>query len=107
MELRQHPRVRVRFRSSFSAPQMAAGEGLVQDLSLGGCRVESPTPVQPGTELELRIAVPQEMTPVAVERAVVRWARGREFGVAFLSLRPPEQDRLHDLARELGIGPTQ
>lgn len=86
---------------------MAAGEGLVQDLSLGGCRVESTTPVPLGTELELRIAVPQELTPVAVDRAVVRWATDREFGVAFLFLRSPEQQRLHDLVRELEISSNQ
>ncbi|TLY16220.1 MAG: PilZ domain-containing protein, partial [Nitrospirae bacterium] len=51
MELRQSPRLRVRFRTSFSAPEMAAGEGFVKDISLGGCRVETSIQVHLGTEL--------------------------------------------------------
>jgi len=107
MELRHSPRLRVRFRTSFSAPEMAAGEGFVKDISLGGCRVETSIQVHLGTELELRIAVPPGLTPVAVDRAVVRWEQGQEFGVAFLSLRPSEQEHLQNLLRESGINVKQ
>jgi len=99
--------MRVRFRTSFSAPEMAAGEGLIQDLSLGGCRIETSIRIHPGTELEMRIGVPQGLMPVAVDRAVVRWEQGREFGVAFLFLRPSEQEHLQNLLRESGSSPKQ
>ena len=107
MELRQSPRLRVRFRTSFSASEMAAGEGLIKDISLGGCRVETSIRVHLGTELELRIAVPQGLMPVAVDRAVVRWEQDREFGVAFLSLRPSEQEHLQNLLKESGSSPKE
>ena len=52
--LRGHTRLRVQFRGMFSAGvSMVGGEGFLQDLSHYGCRMESDTPLQPGTELEL------------------------------------------------------
>jgi hypothetical protein len=56
MEQRKNLRFHVQFRSSFSSIAMVGGEGSVVDLSIRGCRIESPTDVQPGASLELRIA---------------------------------------------------
>jgi len=103
MERREHPRRRVRYHSSFSAVTMVAGEGVVQQISLKGCRVASATSVQPGTELELRIAVPGEVPALKVELAVIRWAREREFGLSFVGLRPEEQERLARLLSEFDL----
>ncbi|HET8580723.1 MAG TPA: PilZ domain-containing protein [Nitrospiraceae bacterium] len=94
---RQHPRLLVRYLSTFSTGQRTAGEGVVLDLSLGGCRVESSTYVQLGTELGLCISLPNQVTPLAVDRAMVRWGRGHQFGLCFMSLRPEEQARLRRL----------
>lgn len=106
MERREHPRYRVRYRSSFSAVTMVAGEGVLQELSLRGCRVASASSVQTGTELELRIAVPGEVLALKVDLAVVRWARDGEFGVSFVGLRPEEQERLARIlsTRDLDLG---
>lgn len=76
---------------------------MVQQISLKGCRVASATSVQPGTELELRIAVPGEVPALKVELAVVRWAREREFGLSFVALRPEEQERLARLLSECDL----
>jgi hypothetical protein len=103
MERREHPRFRVRYRSSFSAVSMVAGEGVLQELSLKGCRVASTTSVQPGTELELRVAVPGEVPALKVELAVVRWAREKQFGLSFVALRPEEQERLARLLSEFDL----
>ncbi len=61
MEQRKNIRFPVQFRSSFSSIAMVGGEGSLVDLSLRGCRIESPADVQPGASLELRIvAIEQE-----------------------------------------------
>jgi len=52
---RAMPRLRVQFRTTFADASRLEGIGLMHDLSLGGCRIESPTPVVPGFSLELRI----------------------------------------------------
>jgi len=45
-------------------------------------------------ELQLSLFVPNHARPLTVDRAVVRWERGEEFGAEFLSLQPAEQERL-------------
>jgi hypothetical protein len=32
--------------------------------------------------------------PVRIDDAIVRWARGGEFGVEFLAIRPPQLQRI-------------
>src|SRR5436309_10268296 len=107
MELRQSPRLRVRFRTSFSAPEMAAGEGLIKDISLGGCRVETSIRVHVGTEVELRIAGPRRLRPVAVDGAGVRWEEGGELGVAFLFFRTSRRRHLQNLLTQSVSSPRQ
>jgi hypothetical protein len=101
---RHHPRVPVRYLSTFSAAPKKAGEVLVVDLSLGGCRVESALLVRPGMDLGFQISLPNQVAPFTVDRAEVRWARQREFGVSFRSLRPEEQERLRRLVSSARSG---
>lgn len=97
MERRQHPRVPVFYLSRLSAAQSSADDAVVLDLSVGGCRVHSTAQVHPGTEVHLEIALPNQLAPFAVERALVRWAREGEFGVSFTSLRSEEREFLRRL----------
>ena len=101
---RRYPRVPVHYLGTFSTMQRGAGEGIVLDLSSGGCRVESSRDVKLGTELALRISLPNQVTPLAVDRAVVRWGHGHQFGLCFMSLRPEEQVRLRGLVGSPGPG---
>jgi PilZ domain-containing protein len=103
---RRHPRMPVRYLGTFSTMQRGAGEGIVLDLSPGGCRVESSRDVRLGTELALRISLPNQVNPLAVDRAIVRWGHGHQFGLCFTSLRPEEQTRLHGLVGSLRPGGT-
>jgi hypothetical protein len=48
------------------------GIGLTHDLSLGGCRIESPVLVVPGFSLDLRIHVPDLERPILIEAANVQ-----------------------------------
>jgi PilZ domain len=102
---RQHPRLPVRYLGTFSTAQRTAGEGVVLDLSLGGCRVESSRYVQPRTELTLSISLPNQVAPFAVDRAVVRWARGRQYGLSFVALPSEEQARLRRMIGSFSSSP--
>jgi hypothetical protein len=99
---RKHVRVRVQFRSHFSAKgKKIQGDGELLDLSPEGCRIKSAVGVQTGLELELCIFTANEANPITVDGAIVRWAQGSEFGVSFIHVRPPVQRRLTEVWRKL------
>src|SRR5438094_4756279 len=95
MDLWKVPGVRIHFRSSFSACQLVVGEGTLIDLSREGCKVKSDRRVPPGTELELRINLPDHDLLINVELAVVRWANQWAFGLEFVRMRGEAQELLH------------
>jgi hypothetical protein len=41
-----------------------------------------------GMYVSLRLDVPGETLPILIERAAVRWNRGREVGVGFITVVP-------------------
>ncbi|MEP6886944.1 MAG: PilZ domain-containing protein [Nitrospirales bacterium] len=92
-EKRQHRRFPVHFRSSFSSVNIIGGEGVLADLSVRGCRIESRIAVKAGTELQLKIHLPYEPVPL-VTVAAVRWSRGETFGVEFTDMNDEEWKRL-------------
>jgi len=103
---RATPRLRVQFRTTFSGSTKLEGTGVMLDLSMGGCRIESPVTVEPGFSLELRIHVPDLEWPLMIEAANVQWVSGQIFGLAFFRITEPEQQRLgqviSDLMEEMG-----
>jgi PilZ domain len=103
IDLRGQPRLRVQFHGLFSVGgSMVGGEGFLQDLSHYGCRMETNTSLQPGTELELCFFYgSREAVQIRVELATVRWAKGQEFGVKFLRLQSHEEARLRHMMAEL------
>ena len=42
----------------------------------------------------LRIAIPHESEPITIDVAAVRWSNGRAYGVQFVSMTKPAQQRL-------------
>lgn len=107
MEQRQNPRFPVRFRSSFTSLNIVGGDGSIIDLSLRGCRVDSPTAVRPGTSLEVRIQTSEDEPPLKIQEAVVRWSRDRQFGLEFVTLEPEEWARLQHTVTQLERHPYQ
>jgi hypothetical protein len=103
IELRGHARLRVQFRGLFSTgASMVGGEGFLKDISHYGCRMESGTSLQPGTELELCFFYGlREAVPIKVDLSTVRWAKDQEFGVKFLRLQPHEEARLRHVIADL------
>ena len=98
---RATPRLRVQFRSTFFVSAMLEGRGVILDLSLGGCRIESPLPMTPGVTLELRIFAPDVEWPLMVEAATVQWVSGQTFGLAFFRITESERQRLGQVIGDL------
>jgi hypothetical protein len=107
---RATPRLRAQFRTTFSTSSKLEGTGNILDLSMGGCRIESPVTVEPGLSLELRIYAPDIEWPLMIEAASVQWVSGHTFGLAFFRITEPEQQRLGQvisvLMEEMGDEPT-
>lgn len=63
VEHRKHQRYPVRFKSIFSTDGAHLEEGLVLDLSLGGCRLTSAIHVPSGIPIEIHIR-PDQHSPI-------------------------------------------
>ena len=107
MEQRKDLRFHVKFRSSFSSIGMVGGEGTLVDLSIRGSRIESLTDVQPGASLEVRITVIDDEPPIKIQQALVRWTRGRQFGIEFVTMAPEEWARLQHTVKQIEMEPYQ
>ena len=71
--------------------------GLTNDLSLGGCRINGDLAVRHGQHLPLRLHLPGQGSPIVVERAAVRWVGEKNFGLEFMSITSRERKRLGEL----------
>ena len=107
MDKRQHPRFPARFHSSFTSVTVVSGEGNVVDLSIRGCRIESSTDVQPGASLEIRIVAIEHEPPIHIQQALVRWTRGRQFGLEFVTMAPEEWARLQHTVKQIEMEPYE
>lgn len=107
MDSRRHPRFPVRFRSSFHSVNIVSGNGVLQDISLFGCKIFSSAPVRPGTSLDLRLEIGDDGQSIHVRQAVVRWIGNGLFGLEFLDLSEPDWSRLQQLIKELGKQPYE
>lgn len=90
---RKTPRFRTQVRIFFTAGDLE-GEGVILDLSKGGCRVQCETTVAVGTEIEAHVYFPDYEWPLKIQRAVVHWVDAEMFGVEFLDLLPAQRSRL-------------
>lgn len=75
-------------------------EGMVVDLSIDGCTVETATSVVRGTTFSLRMC-PAPGETLAVAQAVVRTVHARRVGVQFAELNAGEHDALQRMVRRL------
>ena len=99
MASRRYPRIRIDCPLSFSTDESSGGvftqdKGITCDLSWNGCAIQSPTQVDKGSYLQMRIALPGHDVELNIELAKVRWATEQSFGVEFLVLTRQQQARL-------------
>lgn len=104
------PRARFRLRSFRRFPVRCSlyyssdefqGTGTAWNLSLNGWRVDGTQPVEPGMVLTLCVFLPGQYPTVFIDRAIVRWSRGQEFGIEVGSIKADEQTRLEQFVTAL------
>lgn len=81
--------------------QSVQGAGMIWNISLNGWRADGICTVTIGTVLSLFVILPQSNKTVIVERAVVRWSRGQEFGLQTGIIHPIDSVRLRTLIHSL------
>lgn len=103
LDIREHTRTRIPVPFSCALAEKArprwfakklSGIGVVYDVSLKGARVSSEAPVNPGDQVTVLLRLPQQIAPLAVERAMVRWAKDQTFGLEFMHLTSTAATRL-------------
>jgi hypothetical protein len=53
--------------------------------------------LQPGMALKLSLFLPDYNWPLRVDRAIVRWVAGQDFGLEFTTIRMAQRERLRAL----------
>lgn len=101
MDLRRHQRFPVHFQSVLSGQPRGELVGTLMNLSKSGCRAKTDSKVFSGMQVSLRFDVPGEPAPICIDRAAVRWNRGGELGVGFITVAVPDQERLDQLLKRL------
>ncbi|HSF67075.1 MAG TPA: PilZ domain-containing protein [Nitrospiraceae bacterium] len=86
---RKHPRYPVFFKCIFSTDGVRFEDGVVLDLSLGGCRLMSEMHVSSGISLVMHIR-PDQHSAIYIPRAVVRWVGDTVCGMQFTDVPEPE-----------------
>ena len=64
------------------------GKGVVTNLSHTGMRIQGEHAVTPGLELSLRFELTDGGPTIEIERAMVRWVNGYDFGLGFVRINP-------------------
>ena len=70
-------------------------EGTVMNLTVFGCAIESTETFPKGTELRVRLILPDQAYSLSVEEAEVRWVQGNRIGLQFHKVERAADFRLH------------
>ena len=82
------------------------GQGTVWNLSCTGWRLSGDLPMRPGEALSLTVTLPNKQR-IVVPDAVVRWSRGREFGIEMVETPKHTQARLWHYVKRLVRKPVE
>lgn len=94
--LRHHYRVLLPapYPVMFSGTHMIA-EGTVLNLTVFGCAIACAENLPAGTELRVRLILPDQAYSLPVEEAEVRWVQGNRMGLQFHKVERAADFRLH------------
>ena len=93
LQRRHRLRLPVKLPATISSNQ-GRGMGVVTDLSMRGCALETEIGLHEGAAVDLQVLVPNEESAIVVN-AVVRGVHApRRMGVEFVDLTPAETARL-------------
>jgi hypothetical protein len=96
MKLRRHRRIAVKYGASFRSA-WAQGQGVILNISLGGCRARSGFLTEEDDLVRVVIRLPGNESPLYVMRAITRWTTAEEFGMEFMDMELNDRRRLNDL----------
>jgi hypothetical protein len=99
-EKRRYPRYQVKCSTTMFNERFSSF-AIVQDISQGGCKIQTRVPVAAGELAQLLITLPGLQAPVKVSKASVRWVAGNECGLQFLALDGEAQNALRRLPGSL------
>ena len=77
------------------------GEGIVTNIGLGGCRVNTDVELTEDCCLNLKLQVPGSKPEIRVEKAVIRTVEKGSFGLSFSRVLGDEKKRLCQFLRSL------
>jgi PilZ domain-containing protein len=97
--LRLYQRFPVHCSVTYHAGQFQ-GHGTVWNLSLSGWKLSGDVPLQVGQTCSLTVNLPNEES-IVVAAAIVRWVRGREYGLETLSIEKQTHSRVEDVIKRL------
>jgi PilZ domain len=97
---REYQRSVSRFPTMFSGGQKS-GKGVISDISMGGCSLETDTKLFMGCLLRLQVQVSDNDPVLAIDAAVVRSLRPKAVGLRFMHVKGDERERLRKVVRKL------
>jgi len=102
---RQTQRFAVQFPVVFCVEDLS-GEATVVNVSMEGCAILSESIPPLNSYVTLRIELPSEEAPLAIELGAVRWSTEDQFGVEFIRVESAEQVRLQKLVKTVEADPV-
>lgn len=99
-DLRQYERIGVRFPVLFSSAK-TTGKGIITDVSVADCALESTLPLKQGETLKLELYAKTGRAPIVVEKALIRSVRKSTVGVQFVKVSEADQARLNRLVSDM------
>jgi hypothetical protein len=99
---REYNRIEISFPVTFSGENIS-GEGILLDISMGGCRFITTSDLVTGMIVKLALQISGSLRPIIVDAAVVvvRKTDPRNAAVKFLSWQETERERLQRIIRGL------
>ncbi len=105
VDRRQYARLSTRIPTTFAEDvkpgEQRVGEGVVTDISLSGCYLQTVVQLSQGTLVSLELQTEQHTPVIAVEAAIVRIVRPTGVGLEFLRMSESEQERFSQFIRQL------
>jgi len=81
-----------------------AGAGAIFDISINGCGLATDVQLSEGSIVRLALQISNELKPITIDAAVVRYVQRGRTGVEFLRVQSGDQERLqlfiHGLRRK-------
>ena len=100
---REFDRLSMNLPMSFRGDRIQ-GEGLVLNISMGGCSFYTTSELSKGASIRLEVRLSSDAAPVVVDAAVVRHIYNQIAGVEFIQWQQNERERLQLFICGLLIG---